>query len=152
MKWRRARDRPGSDADGREAGVSEERGIHVRSGWGDGDTLSEYAPGDVVWIPEYCVGVTERRCRPGLARVLSVFSIDDGPSFYYRTQPMEVRYSRGYRLRVTDPSDCSGRLHVIRDMEGVEDLDCTDGWVLLYAAPPQQKAQAEEPEPVAVRA
>lgn len=116
--------------------MSEDRGRHVRSGWGEGNHLSEYAPGDIVYIPHTCPGVLDDRCLPGLARVISVFSIDDGPSFYYRTTSLTVAYANGYRLREDGREECSDRIHVIRDhSSGAPDVDYTAGWVLLYDHP-----------------
>lgn len=112
--------------------MSEARGYRALQGWGEGPVESDYATGDVVWIPPDSPAVTDDRCGPGLNRVISVFSICEGPSFYYRVEPMAVAYARGYRLRA-DHTDwvCSDRLHVIPGK-----CDFTEGWIRLYEAAP----------------
>lgn len=102
-------------------------GWRARSNWGDGETLSEFALGDVVWLPADCLAVTSGRVdEPGLHRVHSIFSIDEGPWFYYRVSPM-VATGRGDRLR-TVWTEGSGRLHVLPD------CDYTVGWVRVHSA------------------
>lgn len=102
-------------------------GFRATSNWGEGDTLSEYALGDIVWIPADSPAVKKKRVdRPGLHRVHSVFSIDEGPWFYYRVSPM-VTTGRGDRLK-TLWEECSDRLHVLPN------VDYTTGWVRVHEA------------------
>lgn len=115
--------------------MSEERGVHVLSNWGQGDIPSKYATGDIVWIPETSPCITEGRVkRHGLHRVHSVFSIDEEPWFYYRVWPIDVTYANGYRLRQQGPY-CSGRVHVLPD------FDLTADWTLIYQWPSPLPAQ-----------
>ena len=117
--------------------MSETRGFRARSNWGEGTDESQFAVGDIVWIPADCLAVQDNRCDPGLHRILSVFSIDEGPSFYYRVQQVEPYYNHGYRLRIVSADRyCSDRLHVFKDHDTVEDIDFTGGFFLLYGIEP----------------
>lgn len=105
-------------------------GHRATSNWGDGDELSEYAAGDVVRIPASCPAFDRRiphswsrnpdQCQPdGLYRVTCVFSIGEGPEWYYRVVPILPDGETAWE-------NTSDRLHVI---PGV--CDYTEGWELI---------------------
>ena len=116
-------------------------GYQARSDWGSGDTLCAWRVGDVVWIPERCAAITDDRVdRPGLHRIISVFSISEEPWFYYRVSPVVVTGEYGNRLRV-DRDVVSDRIHVY------EDTDYTAGWSLVHAAVGAADAALVQKEP-----
>lgn len=109
-------------------------GTRGRSNWGTGDILSRYAEGDVVTIPGGAPAFLDGRIphawsehpelsQPGHYRVVSVFSIGEEPSFYYRVCPIV-----GHKTLWDERSD---RIHVL-----VGDCDYTHGWTLVRSADP----------------
>ena len=97
-------------------------GTRAKNNWGAGDDLSVYAVGDVIYVPPDAPAVEQERCFPGLHRVESVFSISEGPEFYYRLAHAAIR---GNRI-ITSWWDVSDRLQVTTD-----GTNYTKGWVLL---------------------
>lgn len=106
-------------------------GYHAHSNWGTGGDVSDYGEGDVVWVPGTA---TEGRIPhswsrnphlnavPGRFRVIAVYSIDEGPSWYYRVAPIVDRKTMW--------DEVSDRLHVIPGT-----CDYTKGFRLLRKAP-----------------
>lgn len=109
-----------------------EIGYRAAARWGERpDVLSEYASGDLVYIPpgSNCL-LEDRVSEAGLYRVVGVFSIGEDASWYYRVSPCEIRQGRGLKLElVTDWLSVSDRIHVIPG-----NVDMTAGWVRLYSA------------------
>lgn len=81
-----------------------------------------------------CPAVIEGRAKTGLHRITSCFSIDEGPSFYYRLSLATV--VDGRRIK-TDWRNVSDRLHVIPGQ-----CDYTLGWVVLYDEPEREAVAA----------
>ncbi len=112
-----------------------EIGQRAAAGWGQHpDVLSEYAVGDVVYIPEGSNAILSGRVDGvGMYRVESVFSIGEDASYYYRVCPCNIRKGRGLKLEVVTvwETTVSDRIHVI-----IGGMDMTAGWVRLYSAAP----------------
>lgn len=107
-------------------------GHRAINNWGEGSVRSEYAVGDVVFVPKGCAAVLDKRCQPGLHRIESVFSIGEDASYYYRVCPTEIVSGRSkYRLEMVTDWDgvVSDRIHVIPGH-----CDYTAGFIRLYEA------------------
>lgn len=114
-------------------------GYHATSNWGEGDQVSEWGEGDVVYIPAHCPAFDAGRIphawsdhpelsqRGGKYRVVQVFSIGEGPEWYYRVAPIVGR--------TTMFGENSDRIHVIPGQ-----CDYTDGWLLIERARCKEKA------------
>lgn len=104
--------------------------------------LSEYAVGDVVYIPPGAACILDERVyHPGLWRVESVFSIGEDASYYYRVSPARLVPGRSaLRLELVTEWDevVSNRVHVIPGH-----CDYTAGWVRLYQAAPTMSPDKE---------
>lgn len=110
-------------------GYQEPYGSVGISNWGEGYFESEYAVGDIVFVPPNCAAIRGGRVRePGLHRVVAQFSIGPDAAFYYRLSPVELGGKRGTKV-ITDYGETSDRCHVIWG-----DCDYTAGWFLVHSA------------------
>jgi hypothetical protein len=114
-------------------------GHRPKSAWGDGDILSPYAEGDIVFIPATSPAFTGGRIPhsfsrdkeanpiPGVYRVIAAFSIGEDSSWYFRVCPL-IPIAKGEKW-ATLWTEVSDRLHIIKGQ-----VDYTEGWVLLFSA------------------
>lgn len=108
--------------------TADEIGYRAASCWGEGEEMSPYAVGDIVFIDASCPAFADDRIDypPGRYRVVSAYSIGEGPEWYFRVFPMEKH--RG-RWRYLPDGGVSDRIHVIPGQ-----CDYTKGWTLVKRA------------------
>lgn len=113
-------------------------GTRPYSNCGVGDIRAPYAEGDVVNIPAGAPAFTHGRiphgwspnpgqCKPGLYRVVSVFSIGEGDDWYLRVCPI---------IDGETVDNVSDRIHIIPG-----DCDWSEGWELVETADPDGLAE-----------
>ena len=102
-------------------------GFRPKSNWGEGEFDAPFTEGDIVFVPpgnERIEYPTSEHC---IFRMISAFSIAEGPEWYFRVSPM-FPTGRGDRWR-TDTAWISDRLHIIPGT-----CDWTAGFVKIHDA------------------